>query len=267
MYIYKITNTINNKCYIGQSIQTNNIRLNNHRYLLRVNRHSNPYLQSAWNFYGEGAFVFEKIKFAQSTDELDLLEKQLIQEHSSDNRQFGYNIFSGGHHQHGVPDEVRRKIGNANRGNTHTDEQKQKWAKEKRIYDYSTPILSPEGTSYVVNNVKEFSRENKLEIAAVRRVLQGKYYCTNGWRLITTPKELCDSSYTNFYRQSKLKGKQLISPNGVVYIIDKPLTVFCEEHNIRPSKIRQVLAGKQSHHRGWKRKEETLQIKEIINDQ
>lgn len=258
VYIYKITNTINNKCYIGQSIQTNNIRLNNHRYLLRANRHSNPYLQSAWNFYGEEAFVFEKIKFAQTTEELDSLEKQLIQEHGSDNREFGYNIFSGGHHQHGVPDEVRLKIGNANRGNRHSDEQRQRWAMEKRKNTYASHILSPDETLYPVDNIRLFCKTHGLDKGNLMRVLKGQSYHVKGWRLVTTPKELCDNSYITFHRQSKLKGQQLISPDSVVYIIDKPLKVFCEEHNIRPSKIRLVLNGQQSHHRGWRRKEETL---------
>lgn len=251
MYIYKITNTKNNKCYIGQSIQTNNVRLNNHRYSLRANKHSNAHLQAAWNSYGEESFIFEKIAFASSVDELDNLEVQLIEEHKSANRNLGYNIFSGGHHQHSVPSETRNRIGSANKGNQHTEEQKLRWAKEKRIYDYSTPIVSPDGKEYIVSNVKGFAREHGLEPAGLQRVLQRKHYCSKGWRLAGTPEELCDSRYITFHTQSKLRGKRLLGPDGNVYEIDKPLTEFCREHNLRPAKIRLVLHGKQKYHRGW----------------
>ena len=253
MYIYKITNIQNNKCYIGQSVQTSNVRINNHRYRLRANKHSNPHLQSAWNVHGESSFIFEKIAFAKSASELDNLEVQLIKEHKSNNRNFGYNIFSGGHHQHSVPTETRSRIGIANRGNQHTEEQKIRWATEKRIYDYSTAIVSPDENEYIVNNVKGFAREHGLEIAALRRVLQGKSYCTKGWRLVSTPKEFCDSAYVSFKKQSKLYGKKLLGPDGNVYGIEKPLTEFCREHHLRVAKIRLVLHGKQSHHRGWKK--------------
>jgi hypothetical protein len=253
MYIYKITNLQNNKCYIGQSVQTSNVRINNHRYLLRANKHSNPYLQAAWNSYGHNSFVFEKIAFASSAEELDKLEKQLIVEHQSDNREFGYNIFSGGHHQHGVPTEVREKIGKANRGNTHTDEQKQRWAIEKRKNEYPSHILSPDGKLYSVDNIRSFCKTHGIDRGNLIRVLKRDAYHVKGWKLPDTPEELCDNRYITFHTQSKLRGRKLLSPDGSVYSIDKPLTEFCREHNLQAAKIRLVLHGKQSHHRGWKK--------------
>lgn len=255
MYIYRLTNTKNGKCYIGQSIESNNRRLNNHRYLLKANKHSNSHLQSAWNLYGSDAFLFEKIAHASCVTELDELEKYLIREHQSDNPEFGYNIFSGGHHQHSVPDETRRLIGEANRGNRHTNEQRSKWAREKRLNKYSTIIVSPDDTVHTVDNIREFCRTHGLINVrhSLTSVLQGKQYCVKGWRLPNTQKEFCDKRYLGLYMQpSKSKGKQLISPTGVVHTIDKPLSLFCEEHNLRPHKIRAVLTKKQKHHRGWK---------------
>ena len=56
--IYKITNTVNNKIYIGcaSNIRT---RVNGHLYDLRRNMHKNSYLQKSWNKYGESMFIFE----------------------------------------------------------------------------------------------------------------------------------------------------------------------------------------------------------------
>jgi group I intron endonuclease len=56
--VYRITNTMNGRFYVGSS--SNLVRRKrDHFNLLRQNRHSNPHLQSAWNKYGESAFVFE----------------------------------------------------------------------------------------------------------------------------------------------------------------------------------------------------------------
>jgi len=55
--IYQILNIITGKFYIGSSI--NHIqRWVGHRTSLKHNKHYNPYLQKAWNKYGESAFEF-----------------------------------------------------------------------------------------------------------------------------------------------------------------------------------------------------------------
>ena len=51
-YIYKITNQINNKCYIGQTKDYKQ-RFADHRRKLRKNKHENQHLQCAWNKYKE----------------------------------------------------------------------------------------------------------------------------------------------------------------------------------------------------------------------
>ena len=59
--IYKITNTINGKYYIGSSYRCKH-RWQEHKRDLRRNKHHNPYLQAAWNKNTEAAFTFEIIK-------------------------------------------------------------------------------------------------------------------------------------------------------------------------------------------------------------
>lgn len=253
MYIYKITNTKNGKCYIGQSVQSNNKRLTNHRYRLNKGTHPNKHLQAAWDLYGADGFLFEKIAYATTVEELDTLERDLIQEHQSDNRDFGYNIFNGGHHQHNVPDETKQKIGNANRGNLHTEHQRQTWAVQKRTNVYPDKIVSPDGTIYTVDNIRDFCKTHKIDRGNFIRVLKGIAYHTKGWRLPNTPIEFCDRRYLGLHTQlSKSQGKTLISPEGVPHVLNKPLSVFCEEHNLMPNKIRAVLTKKQKHHKGWK---------------
>lgn len=60
--IYKITNILNDKCYIGSSTNLKK-RLNRHLNLLKNNKHFSIYLQNSWNKYGEKNFTFEVIEY------------------------------------------------------------------------------------------------------------------------------------------------------------------------------------------------------------
>lgn len=91
-YIYKITNTINGKCYIGQS-KDYKARFQGHKLQLRKNEHDNPHLQYAWNKYGADAFTFEVLEFTEDYNER---EKYYIKLYNSTNESCGYNILEGG---------------------------------------------------------------------------------------------------------------------------------------------------------------------------
>lgn len=55
--IYKIVNKVNEKYYVGSTINLN-LRWNQHKQKLRKQIHINPHLQSAWNKYGNDSFVY-----------------------------------------------------------------------------------------------------------------------------------------------------------------------------------------------------------------
>lgn len=59
--IYRITNMINNKYYIG-SAESFARREWQHKYKLKRGEHTNPHLQASWNKYGGDAFIFEIIE-------------------------------------------------------------------------------------------------------------------------------------------------------------------------------------------------------------
>ena len=79
--IYKITNVVNGKYYVGSSIKLSG-RIARHKRELRNNVHPNSKLQRSWNKYGESNFTFEILLFC---DEEKLLEVE--QEHLD----YGFN--------------------------------------------------------------------------------------------------------------------------------------------------------------------------------
>lgn len=92
--IYKITNTINNKVYIGQSIDVK-WRWYSHKCELRHGRHGNSHLQYAWSLYGEDAFNFEVLEECPKED-LNIREQYYIDLYDSYNNDKGYNLTLGG---------------------------------------------------------------------------------------------------------------------------------------------------------------------------
>jgi hypothetical protein len=87
--IYKITNTKNNKLYIGSALSIKS-RFAQHLYRLKRNKHFNSHLQSSWNKYGENSFVFEIIEICDKL-QLKTREEYFIALYKSNNRFFGYN--------------------------------------------------------------------------------------------------------------------------------------------------------------------------------
>lgn len=59
--IYKITNVINGKFYIGSSLNIKN-RWQGHRGLLNKGKSHNNHLQSSWNKYGKKSFICEIVE-------------------------------------------------------------------------------------------------------------------------------------------------------------------------------------------------------------
>ena len=120
MGIYKITNMVNGKVYIGQSTQLSK-RLYNHRNALKNNYHSNHHLQNAYNKYGE-TFQIEVIMYCDNKEKLDYLERYYISYYDSMNPQKGYNKEDGGNLNKHHSGETKKKISEAQKGKHHSEE-------------------------------------------------------------------------------------------------------------------------------------------------
>lgn len=88
--IYKITNTVNNKIYIGSSINIKQ-RIVVHLYDLKTNTHSNKYLQRTYNKYGIDSLKFEILEYTDK-ENLLLREQYYLDTLQSYNSEIGYNL-------------------------------------------------------------------------------------------------------------------------------------------------------------------------------
>lgn len=90
--IYKATNTINGKSYIGATCHS--IRQRQLDHIERALRNESGKFQEAISTYGEEAFEWTMIDTAQTINELAEKEKKYILNYSS--KEDGYNTDSGG---------------------------------------------------------------------------------------------------------------------------------------------------------------------------
>jgi len=89
--IYKISNKVNGKVYIGSSSDIKK-RWNTHKNHLKKNKSDSRYLQNAWNKHGEENFVFEIIECVYFEENLKERELFYIEKYKSCDANFGYNL-------------------------------------------------------------------------------------------------------------------------------------------------------------------------------
>ncbi len=120
--IYKITNKVNGKCYIGQS---NDIH-RRWKQELAPNAKLNPHLARAFEKYGIDNFEFEIIEECQR-EHLNEREQFYIEIYHSIDPNLGYNKTEGGDGNLGrhfiMSEEQKEKIRKANTGRKLTEEQ------------------------------------------------------------------------------------------------------------------------------------------------
>ncbi len=173
-YIYRITNNINGKTYIGQ-----------HKYKKLDDNYmgSGKILRQAQKKYGKKNFKKEILVFNISKREhIDLLERTFI---ASERERVGiencYNITDGGEgHSGPFSEEHKKKLSEINKGRTFSEEHKKKlseshirkntWSKCKHLSEEAKKKLSE------INKGKIMSEEAKKKMSEAKK---GKH-----WKLV-----------------------------------------------------------------------------------
>lgn len=142
-YIYRITNMINGKVYLGQTKNPLN-RWSSHKSASLKPEKYRTIISSALSKHGLDNFLFEIIITCKTQEDTDIIEEICINQYNSRDRSLGYNLRPGGetisgwHHS----EETKNKISIANSGprpasqgennpffgKHHSDESKQKIA-------------------------------------------------------------------------------------------------------------------------------------------
>lgn len=170
-YIYLITNTVNNKIYVGQHQY-------NKKHLDKSYHGSGSILKKAQDKYGLDKFKTIILDWAESIDDLNTKEEHWISYFDSFNSRYGYNMTAGGGGTKGfiASEDTKRKlselrIGSNNSffGKHHTEESKQKIRN-------NLPNLSGENNpnfGKMWNN--EQRSNNNTARAVVQLTLDGKF--------------------------------------------------------------------------------------------
>lgn len=111
--VYVHTNKTNGKKYVGITSRENP----NHRWQNGTGYHENSHFRAAIKKYGWDNFEHEILYTGLTAEEAKAIERKLIKEWNTQDRNFGYNMTSGGD---GTPDyhpseETRRKLSEARR--------------------------------------------------------------------------------------------------------------------------------------------------------
>lgn len=197
--VYKITNKVTNKIYIGITNQGSGARYRHHWYESRIGEPSPIHRSMAK--YGEDNFTLEIIDFADTYDELKEKEKYWIKQYNSTDKSIGYNLTEGGDGTFGrkhseetkekirqkalgrkVSEETKKKMSETRLGKC-SDKQKEHLLKltvgqSKKIYQYDTDFnLIGE-----YNSIKEASKITGIDRNTIGRQLK-KEVNPGDWRV------------------------------------------------------------------------------------
>jgi hypothetical protein len=118
--VYFIKNKINNKIYIGQTLQKISSRINRHFYDLKRNLHCNSYLQRSFNKYGEESFEYGLLEDGIfDINKSYEREEFYINEYKSLDELFGYNLILNNFKP--LPNKVKNKISKSLNDNAKKD--------------------------------------------------------------------------------------------------------------------------------------------------
>jgi group I intron endonuclease len=267
MYIYKTTNLLNGKIYIGQHIDKSK-KIDN--YL-----GSGTILQLAIKKYGENNFRKEILEYCEYSDKLNSREVFWISEYKSTNLDIGYNLTDGGD-KYLMTDEIKNKISNTikERGTSKgknnpmygvefTDERKEKYIKTRKenyhnhkykTKEYRDKISKITTGENNPNYNNKWSKDKKEKISKYlkdngvhsgeKNSSFGKYgKYSHGYKPI--PKNIGDNILydykNNFINISKLSKKYDISELRITnFILDNGLKIkriFFSDENIEKIKV------------------------------
>lgn len=191
--IYSITNTVNGKMYIGQTVRSLASRISDHRGRAALGERKHK-LYLAMRYFGLDKFEFKTLCVAPDSF-LDELEIACIKQYKT--YEDGYNMTYGGSF---ITPEVRKNLSDALIGRkvTWTDKcwaTRRKNPNAKKPKDYvargannvnaaSYLVRCPDGSEVRITGLNEFCKEHNLKPYAMRHILSGRQKNHRGYTVI-----------------------------------------------------------------------------------
>jgi len=231
VFIYKVTNKINGKVYIGKTVHTLEHRWSQHLSFAKMNSGC-PYLGRAIRKYGSETFEIEQLAQTDNSEELNTLECHFIQQLKSYQREVGYNLTLGGEGTAGYhhSSETKAKIAAGRQGANHP------------MFGRHQSMDARQKIS--VNNGKGFLGKHHTLESRLRMGARGQQHPNFGKNLApSTRKKIQDANSRTFV---------FLSPTQEILTITN-LKAFCKEHNLSRPHMSSVYHGRRNQHRGWTR--------------
>jgi group I intron endonuclease len=234
--VYKITNKINGKYYIGKSIKD---KVPFWRHVNNAERGKKYILSRAIRKYGKQFFSQEIICCCSDADDLNMLERYYIKKFKSNISIYGYNMTKGGDGGNTLLSKsteevkkIRKKmseaISKAQTGIPRTDKAKKALSKVQKLL-WCDPTYREKQTIALQKAAKK-SRLND----------PGKYS-----RIFKKSWE------SDAYRAKYEKRYIIIYPDGHSEII-QGMKRFCRENNLNPGNMVATAREKRKHHKGFR---------------
>ncbi len=217
MIIYKITNTINLKAYIGQTIYSLEERWSQH------NSKSSGCvaIASALLKYGKENFTIEIMAICNSLEELNKKESQFIKEQNTISP-YGYNLTSGGEGKT-LTQEVKDKISKANKGRVHSEAFRQM---RKDIQTGKSPSEETKIKMSAAASGKSKSDTHRANISKAKMGNKLPEYARQSIRLKLQKPIKCDQTNQIFASASHAAKELKIGKSTIMKILKKRKPYF-----------------------------------------
>lgn len=204
MFIYKITNKVNEKFYIGKTVYPLYVRFSQHKYIA-ITKLKKTYLHNSIRKYGIENFEIKLLETVDNIEKLNEKEKYWIKELKPN-----YNLSEGGEGNFGYKftDEQRQHLSNIRKGRKLSEQHIKSLSeankgkknpmygkfgklnpfygkkhseefieRKSKIYSFTDPF----GEKITIKNLTKFCRENDLHTGNMNSLFYGKIKSYKGY--------------------------------------------------------------------------------------
>jgi group I intron endonuclease len=173
LIIYKATNLVNGKVYIGQTIRPLKVRIREHNHTSKEGPFK-TYFYRAIKKHGKENFKWDVIDTASDIDELNDKEEYWIDVLDSTNKNVGYNNKKGGKNGSHLP-AARKKISEANMGRIHSPETRRKLSIANK-----GQVPWTKGKKYTIEKKRKIAMSQKARIISLETAIEIKMLIHQG---------------------------------------------------------------------------------------